>query len=276
MAEYTPVSESMITSSLAKARGNLQFPRKLHLMLLKVERTGITSIISWLPDGRSFKVHKKDKFTELVMPEFFSTSKYKSFQRSLNLWGFETVSKGPDKGVCNHPLFVRGDADLCNSMKRIVVKGKGKRADPSLNNESAPGPLSLTERACFNVPSNVPSSALGTSSSPYMHVHSALAATSTALPSRSSADLNILMSALIQQQNANASQNALVQELLRQQNAMGFIVQRDQALRDVVNVFETARQLLAACPPSDNNPLRVSGGGGGGVDMGQVLSRQSI
>jgi hypothetical protein len=36
------------------------------------------------------------------MPNFFSSSAYKTFQRNLNLWGFRTVSKGVHKGQCSH------------------------------------------------------------------------------------------------------------------------------------------------------------------------------
>jgi hypothetical protein len=104
--------------------GTRHFPWKLHFLLEQVEETGThASIIAWLPGGRSFKVHQKDKFAIIVLPAFFNTTKYKSFQRSLNLWGFETVSKGPSKGVCSHPLFVRGQPSLCHQMSRVIVKG---------------------------------------------------------------------------------------------------------------------------------------------------------
>lgn len=102
---------------------NMPFPWKVHLMLEKAEKDEKTaSMISWLPDGLSFKVHDKEEFARELMPEMFATSSFKAFQRSLNFWGYDTVSKGPDKGIYSHPSFVRDDPELCNTMKRVHGK----------------------------------------------------------------------------------------------------------------------------------------------------------
>ena len=94
----------------------LQFPWKLHEMLHLAEKNGKTAIISWLPGGNGFKVHNKEKFCAEIMPGYFASQKYKTFQRSLNLWGFESVAKGPDRGACYHQYFVKGHPELCHSM----------------------------------------------------------------------------------------------------------------------------------------------------------------
>jgi hypothetical protein len=107
-------------------RGDLQFPWKLHLLLEQAEQSGEERIISWLPDGRAFRIHDKLAFSEKLMKTFFSSSKFKSFQRSLNLWGFETVSRGPEKGARFHKHFIRGEPDLCRLMTRTKVKGTPK------------------------------------------------------------------------------------------------------------------------------------------------------
>ena len=57
------------------------FPWKLHKMLELADQEGFDNIVSWLPDGRSFKVHDPSEFVEQIMPNFFLQSKYKSFQR---------------------------------------------------------------------------------------------------------------------------------------------------------------------------------------------------
>jgi hypothetical protein len=59
------------------------------------------------------------------MPLYFGNIKIKSFQRQLNMWGFERVCNGPDRGAYTHEWFERGNPDLCHHMRRIKVKGTG-------------------------------------------------------------------------------------------------------------------------------------------------------
>ena len=49
-------------------------------MLALAERLGKDDVISWLPGGKGFRVHKKEEFCETIMPNFFASSKYKTFQ----------------------------------------------------------------------------------------------------------------------------------------------------------------------------------------------------
>jgi hypothetical protein len=42
----------------------------------------------------------------------------------MNLYGFQKVSSGVDKGCFYHPLFLRGRPDLCRIMLRTKVKGQ--------------------------------------------------------------------------------------------------------------------------------------------------------
>lgn len=60
------------------------FPLKLHRMLNTAHEDGLESIVSWLPGGNGFKVHKIQQFVATVLPRFFTKqTKYKSFQRQL-------------------------------------------------------------------------------------------------------------------------------------------------------------------------------------------------
>ncbi len=106
-----------------EGRRGAQFPWKLHELLEQVEKDGMAQIVSWLPGGKAFKVHKKEEFCSKIMPHYFASNKYKTWQRSLNLWGFESVVRGPDKGACHHRAFVRGHPDLCKNMTRVKIKG---------------------------------------------------------------------------------------------------------------------------------------------------------
>jgi hypothetical protein len=94
------------------------FPVKLHRMLVDVEREGKQSIISWNPDGTTFQVHKNDKFVSEVLPHYFRQSKYKSFQRQLNFYNFQRITSGSFEGSYGHPCFLRGNEELCRSIKR--------------------------------------------------------------------------------------------------------------------------------------------------------------
>jgi len=64
------------------------FPHKMYDLLEDVERKGLDDIVSWLPDGKSFKIHSQIGFEQSIMPLYFSgMSSYKSFRRQLNLYG---------------------------------------------------------------------------------------------------------------------------------------------------------------------------------------------
>ena len=70
-----------------KRRGgvSISFPMKLHAVLEQMDTDGYSSILSWQPHGRAFKINKPKEFTEYVMPHYFRQSKLTSFQRQLNL-----------------------------------------------------------------------------------------------------------------------------------------------------------------------------------------------
>ena len=68
---------------------------------------GKTSVISWLPHGRAFRVKNKEMFVSSLMSAYFKQAKFKSFQRQLNLWGFTRITDGADAGAYNHKHFLR-------------------------------------------------------------------------------------------------------------------------------------------------------------------------
>lgn len=66
-----------------------QFPRRLHLMLESEAKLRAVSsdhdIISWSDSGKAFKIADVPRFSSEVLPKYFRTSKFSSFQRNLNL-----------------------------------------------------------------------------------------------------------------------------------------------------------------------------------------------
>ncbi len=82
-----------LNTSVADVGGQIEwkpehFPHKMYDLLEDVERKGLDDIVSWLPDGKSFKIHSQIGFEQSIMPLYFSgMSSYKSFRRQLNLYG---------------------------------------------------------------------------------------------------------------------------------------------------------------------------------------------
>lgn len=62
----------------------IPFAYKLHILLGDMETTGCEHIISWVDDGRAFKIHDRRKFEQLVQPRYFRQSKIASFIRQVS------------------------------------------------------------------------------------------------------------------------------------------------------------------------------------------------
>ena len=119
-------------TSIARGGVTTPFPYRLHEMLDWSDKEGKHEIVRWMPHGRSFLVsliptyvfrfdlslsilstltyqshlvHNRmqvldaQSFVSTIMPIFFNQSKFASFQRQLNLYGFSRFANGPDK-VC--------------------------------------------------------------------------------------------------------------------------------------------------------------------------------
>ena len=113
-----------------KSRGgvSIPFPLKLHDMLDKAMEEGYGDIVSWQPHGRCFVVYKAKEFQDIVLPKYFKLNKISSFQRQLNLYGFQRLTFGRDRGGYYHERFLRHKKFLARGIKRVQVKGTGVRA----------------------------------------------------------------------------------------------------------------------------------------------------
>jgi hypothetical protein len=127
--ECLPESFAKLNRSLAidkngglEDNSNIPFPFKLHAMLDDAESNRFEHIVCWEQAGKAFKVHDSEKFVDAVLPHYFNQSRYKSFQRQLNIYGFSRVARGRDRGLCHHKLLVRGQPSLCAGMQRIKIK----------------------------------------------------------------------------------------------------------------------------------------------------------
>lgn len=111
------------------------FPVKLHFMLSDLEADGLGHIVSWQPHGRCFVVHKQEEFVKMILPMWFRQSKFASFQRQLNLYGFKRLTTGRDKNAYYHELFLRGKRFLSHKIPRCKLKGQGARKSTSPESE---------------------------------------------------------------------------------------------------------------------------------------------
>mmetsp|Transcript_50150 Transcript_50150/g.121513 ORF Transcript_50150/g.121513 Transcript_50150/m.121513 type:complete len:335 (+) Transcript_50150:170-1174(+) len=120
------------------------FPQKLHEILAD---SSLSDIITWLPHGRSFVIIRPDLFCEQVLPKYLppvdsrGSTKYPSFTRKLNRWGFRQATRGADTGAFHHPFFCRDQPELCLQM--VCQKSRDRQTAASsaggTNNSTTPG-----------------------------------------------------------------------------------------------------------------------------------------
>jgi len=113
------------------------FPMKLYDILSNPDNQ---HAISWMPHGRSWKVRQKELFMRTICPQYFTQSKFESFIRQANGWGFRRIRKeGPDRNSYYHELFLRGKPELMKDMSRPLPGEKASQevVDPNFYNMPA-------------------------------------------------------------------------------------------------------------------------------------------
>jgi len=111
------------------------FPIKLHIMFANMESQHLTDITSWFPHGRAFIIHQPKLFVSQIMPQYFKQSKMTSFNRQLNLYGFQRITSGTDRGGYYSEYFLRTKPFLTKLLKRHKVKGTKVRPASSPEHE---------------------------------------------------------------------------------------------------------------------------------------------
>jgi hypothetical protein len=64
------------------------FPFKLYEMLQEAGSLGLSAAVSWLSHGRAFIITDNELFMTQLVPMYFKSTEYRSFQRQCCLWGF--------------------------------------------------------------------------------------------------------------------------------------------------------------------------------------------
>eukprot|EP00956_Cyclotella_meneghiniana_P018920 scaffold31948_cov69-Cyclotella_meneghiniana.AAC.2 len=84
-----------------------------------------SSIVSWLPTGKSFAIMDKEQFIKEVLPRFFKDTKFESFHRRLKRWGFRTAyTNGNKQVVYTNDLFIKNRPEL----RRMMSGNAGNNA----------------------------------------------------------------------------------------------------------------------------------------------------
>lgn len=118
------------------------FPAKMHAILTNPR---LNDIVAWAEHGRSWTILKPRAFEVRILPKYFEHSKFSSFVRQANGWGFRRLSSGNDRNTYYHEYFLRGMPWLIKKMRRPKVNEK-----KSISPEQEPGFVEISKE--FPVP----------------------------------------------------------------------------------------------------------------------------
>jgi hypothetical protein len=103
-----------------------KFPARLRKMLNDAEENDFSDVVSWNSDGLSFRVHKTTEFADKIMTTYFNQTKYKSFQRQLNHYGFVRIQQGYHKASYANKKFHREDPSLSLLRRHQITRNIAK------------------------------------------------------------------------------------------------------------------------------------------------------
>ena len=125
------------TQTTSKRRGTIlnKFLTKTYHMLDHCPQ----DIVSWSNSGDTFTVKDVDACETEVLPKYFNHSKFSSFVRQLNFYGFTKQRSDPDlqthtKAVrFSHDCFRKGHRELLNKIQRTTAsKRRGHPRDEQI------------------------------------------------------------------------------------------------------------------------------------------------
>mmetsp|Transcript_31318 Transcript_31318/g.38270 ORF Transcript_31318/g.38270 Transcript_31318/m.38270 type:complete len:199 (+) Transcript_31318:90-686(+) len=108
---------------------DLAFPEKLYAMLTHLEENGLESIASWNLDGQAFTINNVQSFMKQIIPIYFNQTRFRSFDRQLNKYGFTRIKSQKNHTYC-HNFFLRDNPSL---IQKIRIKVKASNETKSTN-----------------------------------------------------------------------------------------------------------------------------------------------
>ncbi|CDW71326.1 stress response regulator hfs transcription [Stylonychia lemnae] len=93
-----------------------------------IDEQKFKTIINWSDNGgHYFVIYSMEKFKQLVLPIYFTTTSYSTFVRQLNKYGFRKVNIKKDEHIFYHPIFRADNKSMLHTIKR-KRKGKDQQA----------------------------------------------------------------------------------------------------------------------------------------------------
>ena len=96
-SDYSQVPPSTPDYQPPTDLNTMTFAEKVHHLLTHAEAQGYANVVSWMPHGRAFKVHRPAAFERTLCPRYFDHGRYSSFLRQLNNHGLKHITKGADR-----------------------------------------------------------------------------------------------------------------------------------------------------------------------------------
>ncbi|KAF0716917.1 Aste57867_2585 [Aphanomyces stellatus] len=87
------------------------------------------AVIGWCDGGKAFGVYDFEVMEHHVLPTYFRHSKFASFQRQLNYFGFRKLQRGRESELTNiycQPLFTRDEPSRMLLIKRKTYRVKNR------------------------------------------------------------------------------------------------------------------------------------------------------
>merc|ERR1712194_87069 len=102
-----------------------KFPGILFDALDAAVAENYSDVISWWHNGKAFKIHKHHVFFDKMIGKWFRSKKKKQFEAQLREYGFNRYSiRLQDKNCYCHPNFLKGERQLCATMKLLKYSKK--------------------------------------------------------------------------------------------------------------------------------------------------------
>ncbi|ETW05577.1 hypothetical protein H310_03321 [Aphanomyces invadans] len=129
----SPMSHDLPCTKKRKV-GVPKFLRYLYQILEKEDST----VIAWANGGSSIQILDTDRMAQYILPKYFKHSKYASFQRQLNYFGFRKWTKS-QTNICtfSHPDFRQNRPDRLYLIKRKNSPETSRKKLPTVKSSSS-------------------------------------------------------------------------------------------------------------------------------------------